>query len=66
MADPNNDDQEFDLEVFDRVMKINLYGSIYAAKYCVEAMKANERNENNQRGCFVFTSSISGHSGGAG
>jgi hypothetical protein len=47
MADANNDDQKFDLEIFDKVMKVNLYGSIHAAKYCVEAMKANERNENN-------------------
>ena len=66
MATPDDEAQGFDFDVFDKVLKVNLYGSIYTAKYCVEAMKRNEPNENNQRGCFIFTSSICSDSGFAG
>jgi 3-hydroxyacyl-CoA dehydrogenase / 3-hydroxy-2-methylbutyryl-CoA dehydrogenase len=63
MACPDNIHQEFDLESFDRVMKVNLYGSIYTAKFAAEAMRKNEPNENNQRGCIILTSSIAGDAG---
>jgi NAD(P)-dependent dehydrogenase (short-subunit alcohol dehydrogenase family) len=66
MACPENSNQTFDLEIFDKVMKVNLYGSIYTAKSAAEAMRKNEPNENNQRGCIVLASSICGDAGSAG
>ena len=66
MAYEENSELGFDLEGFDKIMKLNLYGSIYAAKFLAEAMRKNEPNENNQRGCIILTSSICGDAGLAG
>lgn len=41
----NNPDHEYDLDIWDKVIKVNLYGTMHTAKYCVEAMKVNEPNE---------------------
>merc|ERR1712166_306150 len=48
-----------DVEVFKRVMDINVNGSVYVAKYASAIMSKNKAvNEKGERGVIVFISSI--------
>ncbi len=48
------------MDDFESVMKINLFGSAYVAKYAAIAMSKNsEINERGEKGLILFTSSVS-------
>ncbi len=48
--------QDLDLKVFKQVMDVNLWGTVYATKYCLEQITANQ-------GSIVAISSINGYRG---
>ena len=48
-----------DMERFEQVVKINLFGSAYVAKYAAVAMSKNKAvNELNEKGVILFVSSV--------
>lgn len=48
-----------DTKLFENMMKINLFGSVYVAKYAAIAMSKNKPvNDRNERGVIIFVSSI--------
>ena len=43
------------MQVFEQVTKINLFGSVYVAKYCAIAMSKNKPlNEKGEKGVIIF------------
>ena len=47
------------MQVFEQVTKINLFGSVYVAKYCAIAMSKNKPlNEKGEKGVIIFVSSV--------
>ena len=53
-----------DTKLFETVTRINLFGSIYMAKYAAVAMAKNKPvNEKNERGVILFVSSVAGEEG---
>ncbi|SNR97372.1 Short-chain dehydrogenase [Belliella buryatensis] len=48
--------QDLDLKVFKQVMDVNLWGTVYATKYCLDQITANQ-------GSIVAISSINGYRG---
>ena len=52
-----------DLDVFRKVVEINLYGSIYVAKYASIAMSKNKPSEIGERGLIMFVSSVAAEEG---
>ena len=52
-----------DLDVFRKVVEINLYGSIYVAKYASIAMSKNKPSEIGERGLIIFVSSVAAEEG---
>ncbi len=53
-----------DMEKFEQVVKINLYGSAYVAKYSAVAMSKNKPiNEMGEKGVIIFVSSVAAEEG---
>jgi NAD(P)-dependent dehydrogenase (short-subunit alcohol dehydrogenase family) len=52
-----------DTEVFRSVVNINLYGSVYVAKYASMQMSKNQPNERGERGVILFVSSVAAEEG---
>mmetsp|Transcript_7464 Transcript_7464/g.12617 ORF Transcript_7464/g.12617 Transcript_7464/m.12617 type:complete len:261 (-) Transcript_7464:58-840(-) len=49
---------------FVKMFEINVFGSVYAAKYCAEVMKSNKpQNKFGEKGLVLFISSIAGEDG---
>ena len=50
---------QLDVKNFKRVMDLNLFGSVYVAKYCSVLMSKNEPlNAKGEKGAIIFVSSI--------
>ena len=55
---------DLDTERFKKVMEINVYGSIYVAKYAAVLMAKNQPlNERGERGVILFVSSVAAEEG---
>jgi 3-hydroxyacyl-CoA dehydrogenase/3-hydroxy-2-methylbutyryl-CoA dehydrogenase len=53
-----------DTAVFKKVTEINVYGSIYVAKYCAVAMSKNQPiNDKGEKGVIMFVSSVAAEEG---
>jgi len=53
-----------DMDLFENVVKINLYGSAYVAKYAAVAMSKNKPvNELGEKGVIIFVSSVAAEEG---
>ena len=52
-----------DTNAFKDLIEINLYGSVYVAKYAAVIMSKNKPNEMGERGVILFVSSICGEEG---
>jgi NAD(P)-dependent dehydrogenase (short-subunit alcohol dehydrogenase family) len=53
-----------DTNAFKRVMDINVYGSVYVAKYAAIAMSKNKPlNEKGEKGVIMFVSSVAAEEG---
>ena len=53
-----------DINVFKNVIDINLYGTIYVAKYAAIVMSKNEAiNEQGEKGVILFVSSVAAEEG---
>lgn len=50
-------------EMFETVVKINLFGSVYVAKYAAPIMAKNPASELGDRGLLLFVSSVAGEEG---
>ena len=51
--------ESLDLDKFHKTVSVNLFGSVYTAKYAAQAMANNTpTKEKGERGCIIFTSSI--------
>ena len=49
---------------FERAIRINVYGSVYVAKYAAVAMSQNEaRNSKGEKGVIIFVSSVAAEEG---
>lgn len=51
------------LEIFERVIKVNLIGTFNAIRLCAAAMTANTPNEHGERGVIVNTASVAAFDG---
>ena len=54
----NNKGKPLDMNIIKKVMDINLFGSLYVAKYASVIMSQNKPNEKGERGVIIFVSSI--------
>lgn len=52
-----------DMDIFKKVLEINLYGSMYVAKYASMQMSKNKPDENGERGVILFVSSVAAEEG---
>ena len=53
-----------DMNTFTKVVQINLFGSVYVAKYCDVAMSKNKAvNELGEKGVIIFVSSVAAEEG---
>jgi NAD(P)-dependent dehydrogenase (short-subunit alcohol dehydrogenase family) len=53
-----------DMSIFEKVVKINLIGSAYVAKYAAVAMSKNKPvNELGEKGVIIFVSSVAAEEG---
>lgn len=50
-------------EMFMQTVRVNLAGTFFAAQSCITQMRKNERDEDDQRGVVLMTSSICGTDG---
>ena len=51
-------------EMFEAVIKINLFGSVYVAKYASPIMAKNQPvGDHGERGLLLFVSSVAGEEG---
>ena len=48
-----------DTKLFEKIVRINLFGSVYVSKYVSAVMAKNKPlNDKGERGLIIFTSSI--------
>ena len=53
-----------DMELFKRTTEINVYGSMYVAKYCSVVMSKNQPiNQKGEKGVIMFVSSVAAEEG---
>ena len=52
-----------DTKVFEAVMRINVFGTAYVAKYAALAMSKNKLNETGERGLILCVSSVAAEEG---
>lgn len=49
---------------FEKAINVNVYGSVYVAKYAAVAMSKNEgRGKNGEKGVIIFVSSVAAEEG---
>ena len=53
-----------DTQLFKRLTEVNVYGSVYVAKYCAVVMSKNEfLNNKGEKGVIIFVSSVAAEDG---
>lgn len=56
----------FPMDIFNRVVRVNLIGTMNMIRFCVQEMMKNEPDENGERGVIINTSSAAAFSGQVG
>ena len=52
-----------DTETFKKTFEVNVFGSVYVAKYAALKMSKNELYDKKDRGCIIFVSSVAAEEG---
>ena len=58
--------RKLNVELFEKMLKINLFGSVYVAKYASKIIAKNKPTENGEKGLILFVSSVLASEGARG